>query len=103
MLFVIPLKNDANHLMSLLRVSIMHRRRSSQKLVPFCLHALGAVSLEQSHIAAPGRDLTGYDYVVVEDRGSLSIPPVWLKSGKVCNVIWLKQCLVGFLVFGELR
>ena len=63
--------------------------------MPFCLHALGAVSLEQTNQASANKDLKPYDYVIVEDRvGNLKIPAVWGQSGNVCNFIWLKQCIV---------
>jgi len=49
------------------------------------------------HIPTPiaGKDLSGYDYVLVETRTTKGkVPHQWEQTGKVCDFDWFKQCIV---------
>ena len=59
------------------------------------MHALGAASLVKA-TSLEDADIGLYDYVVMEDREKGQRPSAALKaSRRLCNVTWLKQCLVG--------
>lgn len=63
--------------------------------MPFCLHALGAASMDKIHKFEGHRDFSNYDYLLIEDREiKVKVPQNWMKTHKVCNFIWLKQCIV---------
>lgn len=67
----------------------------AQSLALVCLHAMGAAHVEVSRSLASQQDLARYDYVLVEDRDSQRALPKWFDDVEnVCNVLWLKQCLV---------
>jgi len=56
---------------------------------------MGAVAVETTANITSLKDTGGYDYVLVEDREKKRDLPGWLKSlDRICNIPWLKQCLV---------
>jgi hypothetical protein len=58
-----------------------------------CLHAMGAYKINIVQAITKEMSLDE-DYIMVEDRGNPSIPKRVMEHGRVCNVPWLKQCLV---------
>lgn len=69
-----------------------------QRLVPVCLHALGASLIKQVPNASANEDLASYDYVLVESRDAAfkksKLPKAWQTCEKLVNTGWLKQCIV---------
>lgn len=62
--------------------------------MPLCVHALGAASLDKV-ATLDGVNPKSYDFVIVEDRDkSQRIPAAHKASNQLCNVSWLKQCVV---------
>jgi hypothetical protein len=56
---------------------------------------MGAASLDQVNSASAVKSLDGYDYILIEDRMSARPNPgAWEETGKLCNFLWLKQCIV---------
>lgn len=56
---------------------------------------MGAIKVEVVTRLGSRSDADEYDYVLVEDRDNRKQLPAWLKQvDNVCNVAWLKQCLV---------
>jgi len=66
--------------------------KTVKSLVPFCCRALGADFTAVSKVENSMLALS--DYVIVEDREKEVVPPAVQKSGKACNLAWLKQCLI---------
>ena len=63
--------------------------------MPFCLHALGAETMEHVPTAVASKDLSTFDYVLVETRTIKGkVPRQWEETGKVCDFDWFKQCIV---------
>ena len=61
---------------------------------------MGATAVDTVQAINSVKDTTGYDYVLVEDREKKREMPVWLKSlDRICNIPWLKQCLVSRVSF----
>jgi hypothetical protein len=58
-----------------------------------CLHAMGAYKINIVQAITKEMSLDE-DYIMVEDRGNPSIPKRVMEHDRVCNVPWLKQCLV---------
>lgn len=70
----------------------------SQKLVLVCLHTMGASNVEVVNTLGSPQVAEQYDYVLVEDRDEKRELPAWARStSNVCNIQWLKQCLVSKL------
>ncbi|KAK4683532.1 hypothetical protein P7C73_g6716, partial [Tremellales sp. Uapishka_1] len=72
---------------------VLHGAKKIKDLVPFCIRALGSDDLEEVHNVDRKTRLEGYDYIVVEDR-KVPIPQVLSGHPRLCNVPWLKQCLI---------
>jgi hypothetical protein len=66
-----------------------------QRVILVCLHAMGAVVVDTAQTISSVKETNGYDYVLVEDREKKRDLPSWLKGlDRICNIPWLKQCLV---------
>ena len=61
-----------------------------------CLHAMGAYKINIVQAITKEMSLDE-DYIMVEDRGNPSIPKRVMEHDRVCNVPWLKQCLVSWI------
>ncbi|ORY21464.1 hypothetical protein BCR39DRAFT_553543 [Naematelia encephala] len=71
------------------------RFKQVKTLVPFCLHALGAASIETCLMLDRNAKLDVYDYIIIEDRDkSQKVGKEVAASGRMCNFLWLKQCLI---------
>lgn len=98
MLFVSPKDTDFEPV----KVSISDRpagvKLMNQRLVPVCLHALGASSVKQVSMASASEDLAVYDYVLLESRDAAfkqsKLPKAWQTCDRLVNTGWLKQCIV---------
>lgn len=60
-----------------------------------CLHTMGAASIEVVTKLESQQVAEQYDYVLLHDRDEKREVPIWARNaGNVCNIQWLKQCLV---------
>jgi hypothetical protein len=72
-----------------------------QRVILVCLHAMGAVGVDTTQTISSAKETDGYDYVLVEDREKKRDLPGWLKGlDRICNIPWLKQCLVSHSKYG---
>jgi hypothetical protein len=56
---------------------------------------MGAIAVDCVQAINSSKECDGYDYILVEDRDKKRDLPNWLKGlDRVCNIPWLKQCLV---------
>lgn len=56
---------------------------------------MGASNVEVVNTLGSPQVAEQYDYVLVEDRDEKRELPAWARStSNVCNIQWLKQCLV---------
>jgi len=56
---------------------------------------MGAIAVDTTQAISSLKETNGYDYVLVEDREKKRDLPSWLKAlDRICNIPWLKQCLV---------
>jgi len=62
--------------------------------VPFSCHAFGATSFDKA-IVPDAVEPDRYDLIIVEDRDkALRVHASLKATNKLCNVSWLKQCIV---------
>jgi hypothetical protein len=65
---------------------------------------MGAVAVDTTQAITSIKETNGYDYVLVEDREKKRDFPSWLKGlDRICNIPWLKQCLVSPYYQGDGR
>ena len=80
---------------SILLIASQHSKHDAlRSLVAACVHAMGA-SVFKTDYALDISRFADFDYIVVEDRDKNLKPSVTMeRTGKLCNILWLKQCLV---------